>query len=542
MNCISQAFHVARKDLRGARWLGVICVVLLAAATAQAIEFPGPGPVFNLWPMLVILAAMFYVAQLVQLDSPGRSDAFWVSRPLTPSAVLMAKFIGVTWLICVGLVAQTVTLLAYSVPIRELPQILMHSFLTYQLLLLVAALLAAITPNLRTFALVLIGYTVVFPYVVSLLAPSASQSTNSGSIGNYLHFVEAFAVFVLVLTWQYSTRRVKVARVAVFCMLIANTALGRTHWFDPPVAVSSGRLSPELRTQNLTVASYQTSHDNEQESLLIQLQIEGQSPDHKYRITSADIFLEAADGSREKIGQTMLDSRVVSLSLPPPSLPGVRLMGFKPRFADGFLRTRITASQLERIGSGALRPVIHGTVSVAEARDLPALPFKKGAESTAQGRRIRILKNAPGVRGEQAELRVMHLSRPAWPVQGFPFVFRFPEADFEYAIVNSSRSEGMLLQQRSSSGGMLAPLIEPGSWVSEIGLEVRTSARDSMPFVPDSAWLAEAKLHVVEWVELGSYEVTIVADTSAKKPPRARVPDFEFTPSGASGATRGGGS
>jgi hypothetical protein len=92
MNWHSQVLHVAVKDVRMGWWMILLFAVVVAAATAAAVERPVAfADVGFPWTLLGHVLAVVLCAVFVQADSPSRSDAFWVTRPLYPSAVLAAR-------------------------------------------------------------------------------------------------------------------------------------------------------------------------------------------------------------------------------------------------------------------------------------------------------------------------------------------------------------------------------------------------------------------------------------------------------------------
>lgn len=102
MKWLSQVAHVAAKDARMTRWLALAYAVLVVAAAFQL----GGGVLPALWSALATLLALTAIAQVVQDDPAIRDDAFWVSRPLSPSAVFVAKTLTLVAAVGIAAVGQ----------------------------------------------------------------------------------------------------------------------------------------------------------------------------------------------------------------------------------------------------------------------------------------------------------------------------------------------------------------------------------------------------------------------------------------------------
>ena len=111
MNTIAQMLHVARKDLRESRWPFIVYVALVALAAARVTDWWSASRVLEMAMFLVVIAGVVLVATLIQSDSPIRADAFWATRPLSPTAVLLAKIL----LVVVIVVALPVAAQAFAV-------------------------------------------------------------------------------------------------------------------------------------------------------------------------------------------------------------------------------------------------------------------------------------------------------------------------------------------------------------------------------------------------------------------------------------------
>ena len=151
MNTIAQMLHVARKDLRESRWQFIVYVSLVAVAAARVTDWWSASRVLEMAMFLVVIAGVVLVATLIQNDSPIRADAFWATRPLAPTAVLLAKILLVV-VIVVGLpvAAQAFAISSFDIHGAALVRRLFTATSEYARWLLIALALASLTKDLKS--------------------------------------------------------------------------------------------------------------------------------------------------------------------------------------------------------------------------------------------------------------------------------------------------------------------------------------------------------------------------------------------------------
>src|SRR5690242_1633466 len=119
MTWIGEVAHVAWKDVRQQRWLILAYVALVIIATWRAMlvalaDRP-PNVLTAVLPLILVLGCLM-TAIFVQGDSPTRADAFWLTRPLHPSAVLAAKLLLVgTIIVGVPMLGQATVLSLFRI-------------------------------------------------------------------------------------------------------------------------------------------------------------------------------------------------------------------------------------------------------------------------------------------------------------------------------------------------------------------------------------------------------------------------------------------
>src|SRR5690242_18001167 len=166
MMWFAQVGHVAAKDLRYT--LGSI-VALVAAAALAAYGFVthnALGPIVRsntetlsmsevtvTWlPILIFLIGIIAVATLVQADRPLQADSFWTTRPLSPTAVLVAKLLlTVTAVTLPPLAAALMSLRALHTPNGVAASVLAHASIIHLSLLLATVVIASLTEDVKGF-------------------------------------------------------------------------------------------------------------------------------------------------------------------------------------------------------------------------------------------------------------------------------------------------------------------------------------------------------------------------------------------------------
>ena len=219
MNWPKQVWHVAKKDIRQFRLLLVLQVLATVTAVAAFVgtgsHMGDPGFPRNIplsrsveWYMVLAGLSVLISALVVQADSPSRSDAFWVSRPLHPLAVLMAKAATLgLFLLALPLVGEAVVLSHHAVSPGEMVPMLAEALFAQAGIVVAAATLAALTANLSAF---------VVAALVTGVAGTAVGLVLNEAIGNVFGTtapVEGLAPIaalgVAVLVYQYSRRNLR---------------------------------------------------------------------------------------------------------------------------------------------------------------------------------------------------------------------------------------------------------------------------------------------------------------------------------------------
>jgi hypothetical protein len=530
MKWYAQVVHVARKDLRLAGWLMFAYAAVVAGATAGALEWGistsavAPLPTFGL-----VLLGMLLVAVLVQADSPARSDDFWASRPLYPLAVFSAKIlVALLLLLGLPLQGQLVGLFAHDVAARDLPALLADSVLSYGSWLGMAAVIAALTRDLRTFLVALVLVTLGWFIGLQALGFLLNPSMTPGPPPPLLVPLAMVTGMLLVLAHQYVTRDVRrglwIAGALAVGSIVLPLVVPRAAW---SVVSASGIVPDHLRLVGLSIQDVRVQSGSE---VNLQLHFEGVSPFHQYALVSPIVHLHTPDGS--VMSHALNTSRVglgrSSLRLPEefqwlgeqPS-PGAFTLGFS---------TNLSEAQIGALFRGGARLVLQGHIEVREPRVMADLPLESGATDAQDGRRVRIVGVERTVTGPSVEVRISAVS-PA-KSSDFEQAYSAPfwESPFVYALVNREQKEALALDRGESSGSSFS-LVLPGprAWTEKTQLRRNPQYPDTSLAQISEEWLRQARLLLVRWVPMGSYPVMIESQSPVVRAfvgspgPRVRV-------------------
>jgi hypothetical protein len=240
---VSQVLHILRKDFRHLRWLVLLWVgVLVLRVTLSVIGAATAGEAFasavvfrELSGLLAFLQTMtlaLLVARVIHDEPLVGWNAFWLTRPYSRNALLMAKLIFITIvLLLVPLIADMVTMSMFDAGAYH-QLVAAPSFVSSHLSWALAlSAVAVLTPSLATFVLAIIGVFAAGAAAILLMAsvalafglvaepidtPILSDPT-PGVVGTVAFIFSALAVVV----YQYRHRRWRIAATLAGAGLLA---------------------------------------------------------------------------------------------------------------------------------------------------------------------------------------------------------------------------------------------------------------------------------------------------------------------------------
>lgn len=493
----AQVLHVARKDLRLSRWLFLAYAAVVAGVTAAAAEWGAFAAIASPLRMLgLILLGTVLLAWLVQADSPARSDALWVTLPLHPSAVFAAKLlVGGVVLIGIALLGQLAGLRAHDVAPGDLPGLLGRSALSYGAWLMIAAAMAALTRDLRSFLLVLTLFAFVWLFAVQAVVLAIGRSGPSGwNMSPYI-----VAGMLLVLAHQYRTRDVRRGAAMAVALGIAVVFVPLAFPRSAASAVPTTRaIADHLRPASIEIGEVSLKPGSQAAFVM---RVVGASPFHHYVLVSPTVRVRMDDGSSVVLPGT---ERLVSLNDPAVRLEGLRSLTERPRSESFAAQVQIELSPTQRqaLAAGRARLSLQGRLEARELRAGVELPLRVGAGAADGGRRIRITSVESRPDGPAVEVRTSEVRSP---VVGDPEGGGYGRSAAEYLLLNRSRRESLQMAMRSSSGSDFA-LVLPGPRARSSTTEIvpDDTRPDGEPRRVGPDWLGGARLLLVRWVPVGS--------------------------------------
>lgn len=492
MKWSAQVAHVARKDVREFRWMIAAYAVVVAggAAVLGGSIFDAGDPV--LWTFARLVMGILLVAVLVQADSPARSTPFWITLPLRPSAVFTAKLVvGVLVVLGFALVGQAATLSAHAVAAGDLPGLLGRSAIAFGFWLGMAAVIAALAPDLRTFLLALM-LTTLGTSAASWWLPDSARDPGPPSL--LIPMVE-LCCMVLLAAHQYLTRRVRrgvAAGVLLWAAGLLVPLVAPAPIFSADVAL--GDVPAPLRASTFNVDSVDFHSGSKP---MMMLRVKGWSPVHHYVLVSPVVELRMADGSSAPV---RLSQPFISFGADKVRMDGIRWLNESQLAHEIGMgeSLEVTPGQRRALEQGRARLSVRGHVEVREPRVKMDLPVIAGAAAARQGLRMRVIRAEVDAQGPSVEVRrssVASSIRDTWESGAAP----------THVLVNRSRGEGIIMGIRQSDGSGTGGAVSIQAGTTVLGPQIPLDLESGM----EAGWLNGARLLVLEWVPRGSYPLAI---------------------------------
>ena len=250
---MNQVRHLFSKDLRRLRWSIIGWSALVGARTlintvGADIALGGFGPQLGIGELSAVLSLMYLlllallVSRLVHDEPLVGRDAFWITRPIAPGALMAAKLLFATlFFIVLPLAGSVIVAAAFGTSAadiaRTIPVFALNQFILVTLLMA----LATVTPSLTRYVLAMVG---VIAAVVTLTASTIllmlwvteeiQESSDAGLpdptpavVGGMLIVLIALAVII----YQYRTRRLgRALTIAGIGAAVLLLVLERWNW------------------------------------------------------------------------------------------------------------------------------------------------------------------------------------------------------------------------------------------------------------------------------------------------------------------------
>ena len=557
---MNQVRHIFSKDLRRLRWSIIGWSALVGARTlintvGADIALGGVGPQLGTGELSAVLSLMYllFLALLVSRlvhDEPlvGR-DAFWITRPIAPGALMSAKLLFATlFFIVLPLAGGVIIAAAFGTSAadiaRTIPVFALNQFILVTLLMA----LATATPSPTRYVLAIVG---VIAAVVTLTASTIlltlwvteeiSESSDAGLpdptpgvVGGMLIVLIALAVII----YQYRTRRLgRALTIAGIGTAVLWLVMVRWNWSFADQPRFETTAAPQ-DTPALTV-SLDGSRPRVSDTFTLRRRtpprkeiaahaiVAGVPPEFNVRPIVARSRLELPAGQVLQAGGNT-SSAVLSVygggstagrtTTVEAALGGVRLLTRSNALDDPsseqwpiLLRVDEGDFVRHRDQPGRLTANLDLIFERAVARD--ALPLADGATRDISAIRVRIVRVIRRATGCTILLRRSFVES----------LFSMPRyRDFIYVLRNRTRGEAAgsdvqpLSQEGFSTGGfyMSAPHVGGRGFVLE-QYELHFPARtppDSPAVDLDDAWLEGSELAILETIPAGRISRTVTID------------------------------
>ena len=513
----AEVAHIMRKDVRELRWVVAGYVTVLALATANALGWFGSQHSIEGGMLLVVLMGMLLLASFVQADSPTRPDAFWAIHPHRPSAVMCAKLASAGAIIVVpALVGQYAALSVLAVSGSTTARLLAASAVLYAAWLLVALVIAAITPDIRTFILVLIGTPIPLVLLANLFVAGQPMSTAASRGTGTVGIVGALALLAVLYRTRDARRRTWIAAFTV----VACTAYALVGAASADTADAAAISSPEHRP----VLQFQMGRIEQRTggvaTVVIHVVVDSASAGERVAFAPTAVQFALPDGQRVTVS-----ARIGELILVAPRVQvGNGISVSADEGPLGQVNSFIVQIPARRIPFDALASAnmtIEGNIRLTATTIVGSMPFEPGASMVRSGTRIDVgrFRATPDT---QVELHVRTTSKPGspiWEIGG--------RNTFDVVLVDQSRRTARMLFPHGAHG-MNGAMVLPGAAIQNEVMEWGTSQpgdgrslptpdRATVP-TPDApafsagtvgaAWLRSSRLTVVQWVPAGGYPLS----------------------------------
>jgi hypothetical protein len=503
MTWIGEVTHIAWKDVRQQRWVMLAYVALVLLATIRGAWFAQPGhssQILSGTMLVVVIFGCMLGAVIMQGDSPMRADAFWMSRPFRPSAVLGAKLLVVAGLVLgIPLLGEAIGLAAFGVPLRQLPSPLVTCAAIFGVWLLLAVLLGSLTSDLRS---AVVAFLLV---MIAIGIATAIMASRVGDVSFGITGVSPIVVGILVIALGLGTLwllyRRRGARLIGWggAMLTTGAAL-LTLFLSASGPAEKAAAARSVGPLSLTIERPDSLGLRDQLDFAVSAPSAPESLTAVFHVSR--VTLELNDAS-----SVQLSPQYISVPLHNGLLPvGEQVhwlrdnLGSTTRFS-----ARLTAEDRRALASGVRAIELGGIIVTLRPQLLGTMAVESGAQLSTMGGRTRITR---------VDLfpRNLHLSVESFAVEGpwnrYAASYLGSER-MSFALVNSRAHEALPMVTKGTSSGS-DWLVLPGTPVtsSSVQLQSLSGGFPADQVSPAAEWYRDARLAVVQWVAAGTYSTS----------------------------------
>ena len=536
--------HIMRKDVREQRWVIAGYLVVVALATANALAWLGSRNAVEGAMLLVVALGMLLIALLIQADSPTRPDAFWAMHPHRPSAVMSAKLaLAALVIVLPAVIGQYVALSTLALGASVAGRMIIASAVLYFAWLLGAMVISAMTPDLRTFLLVIIVTPFILVFVAGLfIAREAAASINVSAAVVPVAYIAPVMLVAFLYRRRDTRRRMWIAAFGtVACTAYAIVFASLSAFADPASrAERAHKVALQFSAGRLSRSPAGSA------TLVFRMMADSALPGERIVFTPSVVSITLKNGKqitlRERIGEWALIEPALSVGTGIPLVVGTGIpfvVGTENPHGMRSVAIQIPARDAGFADIDVAEVRIEGDVRVITATLLGTMPFEEGASLTEPGTRVevdRLAANPDPVVRLHVRSRVRAGTNLFAQVSG--------QRAFDVALVDDSARTARLLYPRGGrtfSGAMVLPGADVDNVLLELGVALpngnpafpemeRTPltgpvTHDALP-EPGTSWRRNARLAVIRWAPEGNYHVVSAAaqDLSVRDGVTADVP------------------
>lgn len=276
---MNHVLHIIRKDRRHLRWTLLAWLVIVAThvflnVIVPSLELQGltmamaARQLISLILLIQLLMLCLIVSRLVHDDPAADREAFWLTRPLAPAQLAVAKLtLAMAVLVVLPLIGEWVTMSMFSVAAYDMWRATPPILLSQIAWVLVFAAVATLTPSMTRYALVLVGAMAAFVLLISAIftivllfedpTPGAPGPQISNPVPGVVTASFIIATSLLVVLYQYRRRRVKTgAMIGTAGLLLSLFVPNYSPWYSGRLAdLDPGQWARDQSRSPATVGS-----------------------------------------------------------------------------------------------------------------------------------------------------------------------------------------------------------------------------------------------------------------------------------------------
>jgi len=531
--------HLAWHDLRSQRvpllvWAGILAL-LPAALVLDSVPLlrlaARPGLLGLRFLLTGLLAAL-----IIQGDSLVGTTAFWLTRPITRTTLLVSKLVSLaTVLVVVPWVVVLIVWWSMGAVPADVLRAATAVAIEQGVVTLLAAMAACITSSLTHFVVAVVAGVALVGAAGGSVQPLVLRFWPFLVGRGWQPVVFVVTLFVLglpIIVYQYIRRRERHSAAMVMVALLAAIAAGLAWSSEPPArpprAVDRSVINPEEVVVSLVGETIFEQNWREEVGGVVVPRTRISAVVIADTGSDAVVLMATAVDSRLTFSDQTVSDRVTA----PIGRVWVPRSSARKDLFQLFQRARQSAlGTSEVLASPAVAAVPVGRIAVATvpadvAERHKGEPMTLDATVTFQAHRFRVqgaIAARPGagfaVPGSVIEITSVSAS-PAGAVVGFREAevrsrLFFVATGGRYYLRNTARREAFQLEfSRTTTvpltlSGMVA--VTTGTW------QVRSNSYASAGSRIDAAWLEGAELVGLEWEDLGTFTRPLHAEFTLKK-------------------------